>query len=533
MTDDAGSQLGREELRTIINRGLQRLKDNKIKYTIAGHEFIVRTKIAQAAELILWAKSFISHAVQVSPEASIAWAGISIILPLLTNPQTAEDANRDGFTYVTTRMRYYAAFEIEILRLGRNRGTNNTVNELNTLMETITAQVVEFYEEILDFQLRSVLRFYESRLKVLLRDLVLYDDWKGKQQKIRDLEVSFSRDLTQITDFESRKELECLNEASAQSLSIMQQFLPIYEEQLQVAKETLAVQRGIVNRGLSDKEERCHQLFRLTASNKDVSYEWYKNRVENRVEGTCQWFLNHDNFQQWLKQDSGPLLVSADPGCGKSVLAKYLVDNALPLVAPDASICYFFSKDRDQDTVCQALCALLHQLFSHKPLLIRHAMSKYKKDGQALISTTASLWEILENAVMDSEAGTVIFVLDALDECLECEFRDLARMLKKLHRDMQREQCHRKMKSLLTCRPYEGIIGQFWDLSDDFPYIRIPGEDESDAISSEVNLVILHRVKQLAMEKQLPETVEDCLRKRLLEVKHRTYLWVYLVFDYL
>ncbi|KAK3309265.1 uncharacterized protein B0T15DRAFT_376886, partial [Chaetomium strumarium] len=283
---------------------------------------------------------------------------------------------------------------------------------------------------------------------------------------------------------------------------------------------------------LSEEERRCHQIFRLTASDKDVSYEWYKNRIENRVEGTCHWFLNHSNFRHWLEQASGPLLVSADPGCGKSVLAKYLVDHALPQAAPDACICYFFFKDQNQNTVRQTLCALLHQLFSHNPLLIRYAMGKYEKDGPGLVNTTPSLWAILENSLRDPEAGSMIFVLDALDECLDHEFRYLARRLKELHRELS-QQSRGRMRSLLTCCPYEGIVGEFRDLCDEFPYIRIPGEDESHAISSEVNLVIAHRVEELARKQQLPQNLKDMLRNRLLEVNHRTYLWVYLVFDHL
>ncbi|PNP53200.1 hypothetical protein THARTR1_06410 [Trichoderma harzianum] len=96
------------------------------------------------------------------------------------------------------------------------------------------------------------------------------------------------------------------------------------------------------------EEENCHQLFRLTRKDRDVTYEWYKDRVEKRVENTCLWFLQHERFQTWLKQESGPLLVSADPGCGKSVLARHLVDEVLP--RPGTTVCYFFFKDQDQNT---------------------------------------------------------------------------------------------------------------------------------------------------------------------------------------
>ena len=235
---------------------------------------------------------------------------------------------------------------------------------------------------------------------------------------INDLEANVYKDFEQINKLASTRALENLNKEAQESLETMQQLLSLAQSQLRVAEEhvdisleQLQVQRQIVKKMFSRDEEKCHQLFRLTKDSKDESYEWYKNRVEDRVLGTCQWFLNHEHFQRWLVQDSGPLLVSADPGCGKSVLAKYLIDYRLPR---SATICYFFFKDQDQNTIKQALCALLHQLFSHNPSLIRYAMPEYSKNGPGLVNITTSLWEILENAAQDTETGPVIFVLDAL-----------------------------------------------------------------------------------------------------------------------
>jgi ankyrin repeat protein len=279
---------------------------------------------------------------------------------------------------------------------------------------------------------------------------------------------------------------------------------------------------------MSDRQRSCLHLFRLTKSTEDATYEWYKDRVEERVEGTCMWFLQHANFQEWVKRDSGPLLVSADPGCGKSVLAKYLVDHVLP---ESATVCYFFFKDQDQNTARQALCALLHQLFSQKPALIQHAMKQYEKDGKGLVDSTKSLWTVLGDAVQDNQAGPVTIVVDALDECAESEFEDLMR-------NVESQSCSSslsgsKLKFLLTSRPYKQIVGSFRSLLKSFPHVHIPGEEEFEAIAQEINYVINYRVDRLAEEKELAKNIKTILADALLRIEHRTYLWVYLVFNYL
>ena len=108
------------------------------------------------------------------------------------------------------------------------------------------------------------------------------------------------------------------------------------------------------------------------------------------------------------------MLVTADPGCGKSVLPSRISESGEPAI-----ICYFFFEDHIQSHIHHALCAVLHQLFSQRPSLIRHAMKAKNEDGPELIHIPEKLWEILQNASRDKEAGQVICVLDALDECDE------------------------------------------------------------------------------------------------------------------
>jgi ankyrin repeat protein len=522
---DQDLQARRVQLDKIAKDGLQRMDEGKTKYHIAGQEYVVQDQIAQTAALVLWAKEWIGKAIKVSPEASMAFAGVCMILPVLTRPIAADEANLDGFTYVTTRMRYYIA--LEPLLQPRNRDHSNATI-IPGLISEFESNIMDLYQHILEFQFRSVLRFYRRRFGNFGRDLIQHEGWVKLRTKIETLETIVQKDSQQINTSSSRQELENLNQKADKSLETMHDILSVAENQLHVAEQSLQVQKEIAKRMLSKDERKTLQLFRLTKDEKDETYEWYKNRVEDRVEGTCQWFLQHDNFKNWLRQDSGPLLVSADPGCGKSVLAKYLIDVELPR---SSTICYFFFKDQDQNTLKQAFCALLHQLFTEKPSLIRHAIPEYSNNGPDFVKVTTSLWKILGNVAQDPETGPVIFVLDALDECNESDFRDLIRMLRQLfHKDPRQLN---ETKFLVTSRPYEHIVSEFRELVDAFPHIHIPGEESSETISQEVNLVIDSRVEKLAKEKNLKADIKNHLKQRLLEIPHRTYLWVYLVFDFL
>lgn len=324
-----------------------------------------------------------------------------------------------------------------------------------------------------------------------------------------------------------------LSEVAAEQriIDVLKDIDKTMSEQRNISKRHLEIEEEREKRRFTEEESKCHCLFRLATSDEDATYEWYKDRVHVRVEGTCHWFLDQERFKDWLVKDSGILLVSADPGCGKSVLAKYLIDEGLKSrgLPQSTTICYFFFKDQDQNTVRQALCALLHQLLRERPVLVEHALKQFRIDGPNLIHSTTSLWKVWSNAVQDPRAGRVVVVLDALDECKEMEFSDLVRNLDQQFQH-DRPLAQSRVKYLLISRPYDQIVSWFNSLLRKFPNIHVPGEESSGAIGQEVNCVIAHRVANM---KDLSAPVKRSLEKALRMTEHRTYLWVYLVFDYL
>ncbi|KAI1762823.1 hypothetical protein GGR53DRAFT_400231 [Hypoxylon sp. FL1150] len=262
-----------------------------------------------------------------------------------------------------------------------------------------------------------------------------------------------------------------------------------------------------------------------------VLYRDRKDRNPERTEGTCEWFMSHQLFRNWqLSKKSSLLWVSADPGCGKSVLAKHLVDSVLPSTSTRTTSYFFFKDDfEDQRNVENAMRCLLHQLFTQRPVLLTHAiLEKFEEDNQLFKSFT-NLWDTLITVASQKDAGEVICILDALDECKEEGRSRLAMALYHFYRN----ESSSSLKFLLTSRPYSDIRRGFQALEDQRPTIHLSGENQAevDKISSEIGIVIGAKVKETGSRLKLERQEEQLLEDELTRQPHRSYLWVYLVFD--
>ncbi|KAM3077065.1 hypothetical protein ACMFMF_004980 [Clarireedia jacksonii] len=258
-------------------------------------------------------------------------------------------------------------------------------------------------------------------------------------------------------------------------------------------------------------------------------YQDQKDVNPERAKGTCEWFLQHPKFREWRKETTANLIwVTAGPGCGKSVLSKALVDEGLLHSenpnTKTTSICYFFFKD---DVVrgsgVNALRSVLHQLFRQKPWLIRYATQEYKNFGSNLPFGT--LWDILIKAVADANAGPVICVFDALDECEPSSRTPLIKYISNFYRFSNTTSP--KLKFIVTSRPYHEIAIEF--KVDNLPSIHLEGNEMSKNIGREVDLVIDHEIVRIGNTRQLNAKTQDSLKQHLKKHNNRTYLWVYLI----
>lgn len=318
-------------------------------------------------------------------------------------------------------------------------------------------------------------------MKTFVRDAFQRDDWSTMRSSIESEESKIQAEAQLVDKTLWRKDVsersERFEESWRQLLDIEQRILEVSIAQKDISSEHLKVV-------LDHEQSECLSTFA------QVDYEGYKAAVRDRIPGTCDWFVKDRHFQDWLNNKRKFLMVSAGPGCGKSVLTKYLIDSVLPARAKDTKICYFFFRDGQDESmkINKVLCALLHQLLAaDQSLVAKHAMGPFNNSRENLIESPTALWRILESAALDESSGDVICVFDALDEC---NSKSLETLQELLQHHFEKHPTNRRLRFLCTSRPYPDIISNFNPRG----ALRIQ-YDESDAIEEDVKRVIKYRVQ--------------------------------------
>jgi hypothetical protein len=70
------------QMTTLLSRKLEEVKENTWKLKFGGHDIPLKDLAQPVVGIIQWADEHISGALSANPYASIAWAGVSLLLPV-------------------------------------------------------------------------------------------------------------------------------------------------------------------------------------------------------------------------------------------------------------------------------------------------------------------------------------------------------------------------------------------------------------------------------------------------------------------
>ncbi|KAF4826189.1 Vegetative incompatibility protein HET-E-1 [Colletotrichum tropicale] len=261
----------------------------------------------------------------------------------------------------------------------------------------------------------------------------------------------------------------------------------------------------------------------MTALNSS-NYASHRARNPAPVEGTCTWYFEHKRFRAWFESTGSPLLwISADPGCGKSVFASYLVDHFKELSQANAvNVCYFFFKsdNEEQSDVARGIQAILYQLYTQQKDLSR----RQKLRGGDLESIE-KLWVAFSQSTVHGDAKSTICILDGIDECEPKPRGVLLRCIAE-HFASDGVQQQSKLRVLITSRPENQIkvaLGK---------HRRSTSSSGARRQSDDVSRVVAAKVEDL-IDRGLPVDLLKSLQAELVKRADGTFLWVSLVLSLL
>ncbi|PLB53299.1 hypothetical protein P170DRAFT_463041 [Aspergillus steynii IBT 23096] len=408
-------------------------------------------------------KSTIETMVETCPASSTAWlAACLLVAPtIISNVQKAD--LQPGINYVISRMPWYT----ELTKVP-------TVGSWKTpaLQAAVTAKVVELYKLVIRYLLASA-RFYDHSTYRFEPNLAKWGNWEAMLAEIQAAETEL---------------LWCIHTHSGRSLK---------RALIEGARQGEHIKN--ITSVFSVAQRRANLMDRIMPdarlSHSDT-YHDYVNQIANPHINTGHGVLSHPTFTTWSNADSGLLVLTGEPGTGKSVLAKYLLTE-LP------------------DTLQQ--CSHLDDVEEKAEQATRHSV---RPDSDLF-------WELVGIASRGTPHGRVTVVLDALDECKNAH---LETALERLNRFQSRFP-DSNVKFLLTTRPVPGLLERLTNGT-----ILNLGEDAEcrESIIGDIARVAQDRVECFARERCVrDEGTKSKLLRHLKVHDSASYLFADLLFAYL
>lgn len=132
------------------------------------------------------------------------------------------------------------------------------------------------------------------------------------------------------------------------------------------------------------------------------------------------WVLDHENFNRWCSTDSGVFWIKGDPGKGKTMLICGIINEFEKDAAISSNLSYFFCQATDStyNTATAVIGGLLVPLLRRHQVLLSEIQIKYEDQLEGP-NAFIVLCEIFETVIQHPKFAKSVFIIDAIDECIE------------------------------------------------------------------------------------------------------------------
>ncbi|WAO93526.1 Hypothetical protein NCS54_01107600 [Fusarium falciforme] len=283
----------------------------------------IKRGIDEGLQAVQEVRRIVDKAVYAAPEAAVAWVGVCLGLEILSNPVTEARDNRKGIAYVLSRIEWY--WNLVSLLLDENKAEQSSAG----LRVQLEKHIMQLYEKLLAYQIKSVCLYHRNWATVIGRDLLKIDDWAGQLSEIQEAEAAVRRDMEQYNTEESKKQFRKLTDTVSAIEMNLQDIHSAIEDQTRQQEK----------RYQDNKYDKCMQDLHVTDPRKD------KKRIQDTKGGllrdSYRWILDHADFQRFRDDPQSRLLwIKGDPSKGKTMLLCGIIDELEK--GPNSLLSYFF-----------------------------------------------------------------------------------------------------------------------------------------------------------------------------------------------
>ncbi|KAI0444617.1 WD40-repeat-containing domain protein [Xylaria telfairii] len=494
-------------MRELVKRGRERV-ETAPKIT---------SKVGSIADFILSSKGIVDLTIQAVPHAAPAalpWAGVCLALDILRNPSQEMNSNLEGITYVISRMDWYCTLT-ELLPNESNFANGNAFQEV---LSQLKEMIVELYEALLLYQMKSIVYYYRQQGVRFLRDMVKLDDWGSDYQRVKDVEASVRAVMDQYYKEETKAHLDKLSEHASTLIALL--------GNIQQDIQGFISDQKNASRDKDDSE--CRTALRVVDPQYDMT------RIEKNkdplLDDVYKWIFEtpeYKRFTNWenekLDSPQGQILwLKGHAGTGKTMLMIGLVralSNHPAALAPGISFFFCQGTNSEFKTATAVLRSLIWLLLLQQPYLISHLLPKYKISGPSLftdLNSFIALSEVFRNMLGDDRLSPMYLAVDALDECVEGR-ADLITLIS------TSLTLSKNVKWLLSSRPEVDILSE---LKTAETLIEL----NTECLKGPVKAYIQHKLKHLEGRKGYDDGVLKRISDIVYQKADNTFLWVALAF---
>ncbi|KAG9499469.1 hypothetical protein J7337_007925 [Fusarium musae] len=413
----SSDQSTKEWMSKVVETQMDQVKRDTLKLRFGNFEMEAQEVVKSVLAVVNWSKDYVSKALSSNPTASIAWGGVTLLLPLFLNPIEQASSLAKGLEHIASIIVRSSMWEDLYVRR-YEAATSDTLPESHAEYRRALEML---YQEVLRFQIVCYGYYSHKSVSRLALDSNKHHDWDELLGNIQYRETEFDKMSLGWRDKMYNEEWE---KAEARHRQAMSQWRTIGTDVSELRKMIEETQKD------RNREKMLNWLCTV-----DTSVQ-YRAAREKYSSGTCNWLTQEsEDFKTWEQNPKSFLWLNGKAGAGKSILSssviKYLKDKYED--DPETALGYYFFSfgNVEQQKVSVMLSSLVRQLCASRP----DTPHPIKRFEDYMAKGERPDMETLEAALMSAVSGfsAVFIVIDALDECPVLD-GERPRLLKCLHR---------------------------------------------------------------------------------------------------